>query len=62
MSLHFDFIPAFEVECLPFFFDLAEIVEELTNSIAFASFVFRLAGFLVEFVFFGTPNFVIAVS
>ena len=62
MSLHSYFLLAFEVEFLPFFSNLAEIVEELTDSIAFASFVFRLAGFQVEFVFFGTPNFVIAVS
>ena len=62
MSLHFDFLPAFGVEFLPVSSDLAEIVVELTDSVAFASFIFRLAGFQVEFVLSGLQGFVIAVS
>ena len=62
MRLHFEFLPAFGVEFLPFFSDLAELVVELTNSVAFASFIFGLAGFLVEFVLSRLQSFVIAVS
>ena len=47
---------------LPFSSNLAEFAKGLTNSVASASFIFGLAGYLVEFVLSGLQNFVIAVS